>query len=413
MASTVTLFQNTLPTSLGQEVSWKPPSAAPLANRQLVKLPPSQGSNFKGTGGTTLTFRIPSINKLLDTAHSVKFGFKLSLGDKTKMHLPEGAASIIRRISVQTAGNQQLEDLDYYNLWSRIQSNITVPEYLKSGPLGISQGYGENNSDGHYEVPLHSMILSNAKCLPLKQLGGLILTITIEDANVALITTDSAATPYYELTEAYISFETLDYVDGQKMEFDNAFRGAGGVMLTGRSWSLRQPQFTNPTGSIVIVDRHSSQSGFLLAFRNNVVINSSTAKGEDSFQLAKPIDSVHVKNGGETLSQMPITFKGTDVCEAFGMVLSAYGNHCLGERLNKEDFSDPLGKNNGHGSFVVAQTLETSSLVSGSSQARRSGVDIEVVTTGDPTTENFSCVAFVSYNQVISWNVDGTVDVYN
>lgn len=422
MASTVTLFENVLPTSLGQELSYKPPAAAPVANRQRILLPPQQGANFAPTAGSTIRFAIPSINKLLDTSAGIQFNFNVTLSDQTKSYLSEGASSVIQRLRVLTTGDQQLEDLSAYNVWSRINSNYTIPAYQKSTALGICQGYASapaggvygapaGRGNGHYSIPLHSMILSNAKWLPLKHMGGLIVEITLAPARECLIRDPSSSNLGYTVSQASLSFDTIELTDGQKMALDNAVRQAGGVMLTGRSWSVKYPAFSNATGSIVVSDRHSSQTGLVLAFRSNTTLGDQS---KDAMQFAKTIDSAHIRNGGEMLSARPVVFAGTDVCEAFVQLLRAYGNHAVGAGLTQDYFADSSGNTTGEGkgSFALVQTFETSSLVSGSSTARRSGVDIEVVTTGSSTPNEYSAIAFVSYNKCASFNIDGSVDVY-
>src|SRR6218665_30098 len=189
MTSTVTLFQNVLPVSNSPTQNYRPPAASPLADRQHVKQPPQQGSNFTGTSGTTIQFRVPSINKLVAADAGFRFGFNLHLKDPTKSFISEGASSFIQTITVQTTSGELLERLDYYNTWCRLNANITIPAWQKSTALGVCAGYTPQTpgsyaavagrGSGHYEVQLHSMVLSNATDLPLKMLGGLIVEITL------------------------------------------------------------------------------------------------------------------------------------------------------------------------------------------------------------------------------------------
>ncbi len=420
MSTTSIVWSNLLPVSLPSEQNWQLASASPNAQRTTYEFSAENGRDFDGTGRDQIKFRLPSINKMIDTHAGIRLRFDLTMGsigsggtfvENHNVKLNGDASSVIQKIRVLTSSDQLLEELNLYNLYARLQSNATVPEYLRETALGIAQGYASENStpkSGTYEVPLHTGLLSNTKLLNLKWLSGLVLEILVAPASDVVVCTDPMATsPSYQISNVCLVFDTITLTDGQMIELDNQWRKAGGVSYVHKTYKCKNPHFTSATGTIIVSDKSACQAGIQMCFRSSEHLND---KEVDNFTLSKPIDSYQVRTAGNVMSHKPHNIPGTNVVAAFQEVQKYYGGHSIGKGLTRNRFSCETADK---GTFMVCCDFETSSLVSGNSDAKRGSVDVQIDTTGPvfPSGVTYTCNCFVSHWQVIEFNVDGTVHV--
>jgi hypothetical protein len=413
MTTSSLIWQNILPTSLAPELNFQLPSASPNAQRTSYELAAENGRSFKGVSFNTLKFRVPAINKFVDTHAGIRFQYEMEMGSgapnvkDSHVQLNGDASVVISRLRVMTTSDQVLEDLNQYNLYQRLQSNATVPDYLRNSCLAICQGYSSGQASGSFEIPLHSGLLSNTKWLNLKWLSGLVIEITLAPVSEVIKCVGTAPNPTYNITNAALCFDAITLTDGQSLEMDSQWRKAGGVSFVHKSFKQKNPQFTTATGTIVISDRSASQAGFQMVFRSSASIDDPQ---RDTFELSKPIDSYHIRTGGSAVSLKPIYCPGTSIFRAYQELQKYYGGHSIGSALTPSRFGVV---NPTDGTFMVCCDLETSSLVSGNSDAKRGNVDIQVDTTGPtfPDGVSYQCSVFVTYWQCIEFNVDGSVHV--
>ncbi|KNE54025.1 hypothetical protein AMAG_17609 [Allomyces macrogynus ATCC 38327] len=191
-------------------------------------------------------------------------------------------------------------------------------------------------------------------------------------------------------------------------------------MFTGTTWARKTPAFVTPTGSIVVSDRHSMQKCILAAFRTPQYHGKANV---DPLARGLPITSYQIKNADEMVQLRPIDCTGYAPEALHELEVFAKG-HTVGE-LTPAKWIDRGYVSGGafvppQGQFILARTFETSSLISGSDKAKKSGVDLEILTTGDPFpvdntlgTVAYRCDGFVGYVTSISFNADGSVDVFN
>ncbi|KAJ3367342.1 hypothetical protein GGF31_007594 [Allomyces arbusculus] len=419
MTSPVTNFANVLPTSLGKEMIYTPPKQAPVADRTTIKFPCTQGSAFSASGnglGSTIRFQIPAVNKIVDLSAGVHFSFKASTykdaactqpttAGAPETYFTEGIHSCVQRLRVLSSSDQLLEDIDVYGLLSRMLSDATVPSALKTTVLSIGQGYGDpvhrSGSNRQFMFPLHSALLTQDRWLNLKHTSGLIIEITLTEPKACMINTTGTVGGYV-VSEPYLMVDTVTPHAAQLAQLDAAWASAGGVMFTGTTWACKTPAFVTPTGSIVVSDRHSMQKCILAAFRTPQYHGKANV---DPLARGLPITSYQIKNADEMVQLRPIDCTGYAPEALHELEVFAKG-HTVGE-LTPAKWID-RGNVSG-GAFVPPQD-----------KAKKSGVDLEILTTGDPFpvdntlgTVAYRCDVFVGYVTSISFNADGSVDVFN
>ncbi|KNE57041.1 hypothetical protein AMAG_17996 [Allomyces macrogynus ATCC 38327] len=386
MTSPVTNFANVLPTSLGKEMIYTPPKQAPVADHTTIKFPCTQGSAFSASGnglGSTIRFQIPAVNKIVDLSAGVHFSFKASTYKDAACTQPTTTGA--------PETDQLLEDIDGYGLLTRMLSDATVPAALKSTDCWLN----------------------------LKHTSGLIIEITLAEPKACMINTTGTVGGYV-VSEPYLMVDTVTLHAAQLSQLEAAWASAGGVMFTGTTWARKTPAFVTPTGSIVMSDRHSLQKCILASFRTPQYHGKANV---DPLARGLPITSYQIKNADEMVQLRPIDCTGYAPEALHELEVFAKG-HTVGE-LTPAKWADRGYSSGGsfvppQGQFILARTFETSLLVSGSDKAKKSGVDLEILTTGEPfAVDNslgsvmYRCDVFVGYVTSISFNADGSVDVFN
>lgn len=177
-----------------------------------------------------LTFRhkICDANSATDAQTDLLTNLMNTANSETCMD--NGAFSWIRNIQVQGADGSVLENIQNYNVLSRVLHRATQPMDHNESSANVLQGYGDIserqswgcNSTGHqYAIQLSaSGILSNSKYLPLKYLqGGLTLQIELDDFNRCHQASGTGSYSYV-IDQVHYHMDLVDFSD----EFDAMFR---------------------------------------------------------------------------------------------------------------------------------------------------------------------------------------------
>ena len=179
------------------------------SQRRSVKQGVQSGTIFKPDATKIIRINLPQ-QSYLDCANSyLTFRHKITdLNAETKANvdtnvcngtnneicMDNGAYSWIRNIQIQGADGSVLENIQNYNLLSRVLHRATQPSDHNESSASILQGYGDiserqgwgcNGTGRTYAIQLSaSGLLANAKYIPLKYLqGGLTLQIELDDFN--------------------------------------------------------------------------------------------------------------------------------------------------------------------------------------------------------------------------------------
>jgi len=186
--------------------------------------------SYLDCANTYLTFRhkICDANSATDAQTDLLTNLMNTANSETCMD--NGAFSWIRNIQVQGADGSVLENIQNYNVLSRVLHRATQPNDHNETSASVLQGYGDIserqgwgvNSTGHtYAIQLSaSGILSNSKYLPLKYLqGGLTLQIELDDFNRCHQASGTGSYSYV-IDQVHLHMDLVDFSD----EFDAMFR---------------------------------------------------------------------------------------------------------------------------------------------------------------------------------------------
>ena len=146
--------------------------------------------SYLDCANTYLTFR----HKITDVNAETQANITANRGNgaNNEICMDNGAFSWIRNLQVQGADGSVLENIQNYNLLSRVLHRATQPNDHNESSASILQGYGDiserqswgtNGAGRTYAVQLSaSGLMSNSKYLPLKYLqGGLTLQLELDD----------------------------------------------------------------------------------------------------------------------------------------------------------------------------------------------------------------------------------------
>ena len=153
------------------------------AGTKVIRINLPQQS-YLDCSNTYLTFRHKIINGDAggNKTENTQVLTNLMDSDNSESCMDNGAYSWIRNLQVQGADGTVLENIQNYNLLSRILHRATQPNDHNESSASILQGYGDvserqswsSNALGRtYAVQLSaSGLLSNSKYIPLKYLQG-------------------------------------------------------------------------------------------------------------------------------------------------------------------------------------------------------------------------------------------------
>lgn len=235
--------------------------------------------SYLDCSNTYLTFR----HKIHDTDGSqtnviAQSNLKTDDACNSEICMDNGAYSWIRNIQVQGADGTVLENIQNYNLLSRVLHRATQPNDHNESSASILQGYGDiserqswgtNTLGRTYAIQLSaSGILSNSKYIPLKYLqGGLTIQIELDDFNRCH---QANATGYsYTIDQVYLHMDLVDFSD----EFDAMFRNqlaSEGVNLHFDTYSSHIDTLTGSAEThLEISERASSVKSVYTVIRDN------------------------------------------------------------------------------------------------------------------------------------------------
>jgi hypothetical protein len=214
------------------------------SQRRSVRQGVQTGNDFKPTGSKIIRINLPQ-QSYLDCANTyLTFRHKITnvnSNDQTavaaalnntadgEICMDNGAFSWIRNIQIQGADGSVLENIQNYNLLSRVLHRATQPNDHNESSASIIQGYGDIterqswgcNAEGRvYAIQLSaSGLLSNSKYIPLKYLqGGLTIQIELEDFSKCHQAPNANFS--YLINNVYLHMDLCDFSD----EFDAMFR---------------------------------------------------------------------------------------------------------------------------------------------------------------------------------------------
>tara|TARA_R110000803_G_scaffold113445_1_gene181809 strand:+ start:2854 stop:4578 length:1725 start_codon:yes stop_codon:yes gene_type:complete len=246
--------------------------------------------SYLDCANTYLTFR----HKITDVNAETQANITANRGNgaNNEICMDNGAFSWIRNLQVQGADGSVLENIQNYNLLSRVLHRATQPNDHNESSASILQGYGDiserqswgtNGAGRTYAVQLSaSGLMSNSKYLPLKYLqGGLTLQLELDD--FAKCHQADTANYSYTIDQVYLHMDLVDFSD----EFDAMFRNqlaSEGVNLHFDTYSSHIDSLTGEGEvNLEISERASSVKSVYTIIRNNTVINSATTDSQGSW----------------------------------------------------------------------------------------------------------------------------------
>lgn len=277
------------------------------SQRRSVRQGVQSGQSFKPDGTKILRINLPQ-QSYLDCANTyLTFRHKITdagaetqanittnrgNGANNEICMDNGAFSWIRNLQVQGADGSVLENIQNYNLLSRVLHRATQPNDHNESSASILQGYGDiserqswgtNVAGRTYAVQLSaSGLMSNSKYLPLKYLqGGLTLQLELDD--FAKCHQADTANYSYTIDQVYLHMDLVDFSD----EFDAMFRNqlaSEGVNLHFDTYSSHIDSLTGGGEvNLEISERASSVKSVYTIIRSNTVINSATTDSQGSW----------------------------------------------------------------------------------------------------------------------------------
>tara|TARA_Y100000361_G_C11161244_1_gene347510 strand:+ start:1929 stop:3608 length:1680 start_codon:yes stop_codon:yes gene_type:complete len=271
------------------------------SQRRSVRQGVQTGNSFKPDGTKIIRINLPQ-QSYLDCANTyLCFRHKIvdntdgnpqtnvnaqrNNGANNEICMDNGAFSWIRNLQIQGADGSVLENIQNYNLLSRVLHRATQPEDHSQTSANVLQGYGDindrqswgTNTQGHtYAIQLSaSGILANSKYIPLKYLqGGLTLQLELEDFARCHQAKDANYT--YIIDQVYLHMDLCDFSD----EFDAMFRNqlaSEGVNIHFDTYSSHIDNI-NDSGdvNIEISERASSVKSVYTVMRKNDNIQDIT-----------------------------------------------------------------------------------------------------------------------------------------
>jgi len=240
--------------------------------------------SYLDCANTYLTFR----HKIVDTGTTntqTQVNANRGSGADTEICMDNGAFSWIRNLQVQGADGTVLENIQNYNLLSRILHRATQPQDHSETSANVIQGYGDitdrqswgTNADGHtYAIQLSaSGLMANSKYIPLKYLqGGITLQLELED--FARCHQANANDYTYIIDQVYLHMDLCDFSD----EFDAMFRNqlaSEGVNIHFDTYSSHIDNLsTQNESNLEISERASSVKSVYTVMRKTTNVNGAT-----------------------------------------------------------------------------------------------------------------------------------------
>ena len=254
------------------------PTQATRVNKQIVKLPPKNGSQF--TAGNIIRIEFPADNYLNVLNSVLAFDMTPTFAVST-LNLPRhGAHSLIKRLRI-LYGSLVLEDIQEYSTLVRIFTDLGVqPEYMSSvGAILDGMGSTTNGvnlataTPRSYCLNLLSGLLTCKKLIPLKWMAAqFAIEITLNSGAEAFVAAGTTTGGTFTVDNVNFIAEMLEF----DSTYDTAFYAGlvqGGVPLKFSSWHYHTTNVTNAITSAQIHERSRSvKAGFAVVRQNNTSI---------------------------------------------------------------------------------------------------------------------------------------------
>jgi hypothetical protein len=251
------------------------PTQATRINKQIVKLPPKNGSQF--SAGNIIRIEFPADNYLNVLNSVLAFDMTPSAAGGT-LNLPkQGAHSLIKRLRI-LYGSLVLEDIQEYSTLVRIFTDLGVQNEYGSSIGSVLDGMSAQVFNGvsrTYCLNLLSGLLTCKKLIPLKWMAAqFAIEITLnsrEEAFIAQSTTTGGA----------FTIDNVNFI-AEMLEFDSTYDTAfyaglvqGGVPLKFSSWHYHTTNVTNAITSAQIHERSRSvKAGFAVIRQNTTSLTA-------------------------------------------------------------------------------------------------------------------------------------------
>jgi hypothetical protein len=279
------------------------PTQATRVNKQIVKLPPKNGSSF--TAGNIVRIEFPADNYLNVLNSVLSFDLTPTFAVSTLGLPKQGAHSLIKRLRI-LYGSLVLEDIQEYSTLVRIFTDLGVqPEYTSSvgailDGMGSSNGIGLTSATPRsFCLNLLSGLLTCKKLIPLKWMAAqFAIEITLNSGAEAFVAAATTTGGTYTVDNVNFIAEMLEF----DSTYDTAFYAGlvqGGVPLKFSSWHYHTTNVTNAITSAQIHERSRSvKAGFAVIRQNNTTVPADANIFFNSLSSLVETDNVDGRQNG-------------------------------------------------------------------------------------------------------------------
>lgn len=248
------------------------------AKSSVRKFYPKNGRDFTPTGTNIIQLPLYAEGQFMDCAgHSfLKFDF-LNKSSHTCVFGGGGPQGLFKRVRVLSATGQQLEDMDDYNALHSLLQDVTCGvDYVnstlqtKSGAsvYPSTQAAVGPNKKKTVTMNLVSGLLMQPKYLPLLMTkGGLLIEITLEAADKALIGDSSTTSSDYQVSNMEYVAELVDFGPEFNSNFIQMMAGSGGALLSGVTYRNHTNTIKGGDKHVDITERSRSIKSIVTIFR--------------------------------------------------------------------------------------------------------------------------------------------------
>lgn len=260
---------------INETVPWQAqytfPTQATRVNKQIVKLPPKNGSTFRA--GNIIRIEFPADNYLNVLNSVLSFDLTPTFATSTLSLPRQGAHALIKRVRV-LYGSLVLEDIQEYSTLVRIFTDLGVQSEYQSSIGRILDGMStplSSNGRRTFCLNLLSGLLTCKKLIPLKWMAAQ-FAIELTLASPAESFVGGATTTLSECIVDNVNFiaEMLEF----DSTYDTAFYAGlvqGGVPLKFASWHYHSTNINSSQTSAQIHERSRSvKSGFAVIRQNDL-----------------------------------------------------------------------------------------------------------------------------------------------
>lgn len=382
------------------------PTQATRVNKQIVKLPPKNGSTF--SAGNIIRIEFPADN-YLNVLNSV-LSFDLTptfAGTSPTMNLPKhGAHSLIKRLRI-LYGSLVLEDIQEYSTLVRIFTDLGV-QTAYAGSIGaVLDGMNASLTTATartYCLNLLSGLLTCKKLVPLKWMAAqFAIEITLASGAEAFIANTAATGGTYSVGNVNFIAEMLEF----DSTYDTAFYAGlvqGGVPLKFSSWHYHTTNITSNMTSAQIHERSRSvKSGFAVVRQNtqslakdaNIFFNSLSSYAADNGAVtastASLLSEFQWRVGGRYYPSQPVRLDagGAEALVEALKTIDALGDYRM---TNGIDATKWCGASGGATDLVICSEFENTDVmpdsIAGINAEEQSDINLTIKSEAGPDGTN-------------------------